>query len=1216
MRLFRSNVLFVAVLLAAALLAGSKAYAQGGLTGQISGTVVDNTKAVLPGVTVTIQNATSGALREAVTDGSGTFVVTNLLAGTYNVKVNLSGFKGIEQRGIDLLAQQRLALPAITLEVGGVSETIEVEARAPQVQVTSGERSATITANEIQDIGLRGRDFMGTLKTLPGVIDTSARDAPGWGSVGNMTINGQSSFNFSYDGIVSKDTGSNSGNYAAPGLDSIAEVKVQSSNFQAEYGRSSGASITVVTKSGTRELRGTLAYYKRSEKLNENTWDRRRSCDAQPINALSGLPNPNCSKAPYRFDNIAWTIGGPLLLPGNLNKNRDKLFFFFSQDLLPRLDPGNLANSTMPTALERNGDFSQTVNTSGQRIWIKDPVLFAQGLPCNVTSGGSGCFANNIIPANRIDPMGQRMLNLFPLPNATDPTGQRQYNYQIQMPLEKPRNDQVLRIDYNVGPKTTFYSRLQFGHEVGGRGFGNLPAGLGAGGGNWPQMENGYDIDTVSSVNTLIHTFNPTTVLEVTAGENWSHQYVYPVSQATLDANDRTKVLPGLTQFFPSANPMNLLPNISYAGTNALPNTRGVTYESRYPFFGYNKTLDVTSNLTKLAGHHNIKLGVFLEHNARPAARQATFNGSYDFGGNVNNPFDANFGMANVLLGSINSYTESTGKPNAEGRYNQAEFFLQDNWRVARNFTVDGGVRFYYIGSTFVSGQQVAYFDPNAWSASKAPLLYEPVCPNNAATCSATARQARNPLTGQVLNNTFVGKLVPGSGDFYNGIKVMDGTPYPGWGLAPAARAGFAWDVRGDGRTSVRGGFGTFYDRYSDDTILALVQSPPLLDTRSTNFTTLPTLLSSQLVQSTSGPSAFDPDNFHPPTVHNWSIGVQRELPYKFTVDVAYVGNAGRYNSATTPINSFGYGTTLQTANLDNTNCSGTTCQAKASDYIRPYRGYSGISLRTWTGYSDYHSVQLSINRRLSNGFAFGVSYTGSVRKSFGNRDPFICPTGMTTCSAAENEAADTARNYTASGSRPHNLVFNYNYQVPSLSQHTGDNAIVKIVADGWQVSGVTVVQSGQRAGFSYSFTGAPVNDLTGGPGGSAPVLTCDPFLPVSERTTDRQFKTECITFPGPTTLPGDMYYLGNVKGDEWVNLGYINHDVTLFKNFNLGNRRTFRFQIETYNATNHTQYSGVGTAATFNFATGAQTNAGFGKINGVRANSNRVIQIGARFAF
>src|SRR5262249_34843707 len=151
-------------------------------------------------------------------------------------------------------------------------------------------------------------------------------------------------------------------------------------------------------------------------------------------------------------------------------------------------------------------------------------------------------------------------------------------------------------------------------------------------------------------------TFGPTTVLEVTVGENWSHQTVYPVDQETLDANDRTKVLPGLTQFFPSSNPLNLVPNMTFAGTNAQPNTRSITFESRYPFFGYNPILDVTSNLTRVVGHHNMKAGIFIEHNQRPAARSSSFNGSYDFGSSTSNGFDTNFGFANALLGSINSY--------------------------------------------------------------------------------------------------------------------------------------------------------------------------------------------------------------------------------------------------------------------------------------------------------------------------------------------------------------------------------------------------------------------------------------------------------------------------------------------------------------------------------------------------------------------------------
>ena len=266
-----SHRLWGAALALAMIIAGpaTRADAQG-LTGQISGVVTDSGGGVMPGATVTVKNVGTNLSREAVTGADGVFTITNLLAGTFDLTVTVQGFKPYEQKGIVLGATERLALRAIALEIGGLSEVVSVAAESVKVQTTSGERSATITAGQIEDIGLRGRDFMGSLKTLPGVIDTSARDAPGWGSVGSMTINGQNSFNFSYDGVTNKDTGSNSGNYAAPALDSIAEVKVQASNFQAEYGRSSGATITVVTKSGTRDFHGTAAYYKRNEKFNTN----------------------------------------------------------------------------------------------------------------------------------------------------------------------------------------------------------------------------------------------------------------------------------------------------------------------------------------------------------------------------------------------------------------------------------------------------------------------------------------------------------------------------------------------------------------------------------------------------------------------------------------------------------------------------------------------------------------------------------------------------------------------------------------------------------------------------------------------------------------------------------------------------------------------------------------------------------------------------------
>jgi hypothetical protein len=179
-----------------------------------------------------------------------------------------------------------------------------------------------------------------------------------------------------------------------------------------------------------------------------------------------------------------------------------------------------------------------------------------------------------------------------------------------------------------------------------------------------------------------------------------------------------------------------------------------------------------------------------------------------------------------------------------------------------------------------------------------------------------------------------------------------------------------------------------------------------------------------------------------------------------------------------------------------------------------------------------------------------------------------------------------------------------------------GGNIIAEGVFDGWQLSGVTTLTGGTRTGFSYAFTGAPTGDLTQGLGGSRVTLLCDPNLPRGERTFDRQFRTECIGPAGPTTSAGDTLYQGTSLGDEWVSLGFVNHDITLFKNFAMADRRNLQIRIEMYNAFNSTQYQAVDTGAVFNFATGEQTDTNFGRVTGVRANSNRVIQLGVRFTF
>jgi carboxypeptidase family protein len=1149
-----------------------------GLTGQISGTVVDAGGGVMPGATVVIKNAGTNNTRETTTAPDGTFVFPDLLAGTYDITVTMQGFKAYEQRGIVLGATERVALRAIALEVGGLQETITVTSEATLVQTTNAARSGLVEREQIEDIAMKGRDFAGYLKLLPGVIDTSAREAPGWGSMGGLSINGRGGgFNFSYDGVTNKDTGSNSGNYAAPALDSIAEVRVQTSNFQAEYGRSSGATITVVTRSGTKDFHGSAAYYKRDDSLNGNEFSRRQQC-ALGVTA-------QCDPPQYKFDNTAWTLGGPVLIPGtNFNRGRNKLFFFWSQDWLARTDPGNLNQRRMPTALERQGNFSQSFDSAGNLVFIRDPRLAGN---CSATAGGPACFPGNIIPPNRIDPVAQALINLFPMPNAEDPTGTRQYNYVFQTVQDWPRNDQVLRMDWNVAENTTAYGRLQFGYEkrAGGVSF------LGSGGG-WPQQPSKYEIDTVSYVNTILHSFSSSTFAEFTIGVNWAHQYTSAFDAAARDANDSTLRLPGWQQFFPQANPDHLLPNASFNG--GLPGTiASFNSDNRWPFFGFNTLFNVSGNLTKVKGAHNLKTGLFVEHTTRPAQRASSYNGTISFNTDGSNPLNTNIGFANGLLGAITQYQESDGHPSAHGQFMNTEFYVQDNWKMKRNFTLDYGVRFYYITPTQSEGDDVAVFGPNDWIAGQAPKLYQPIS-------TPQGRRAVNPLTGEVLPLVYVGRLVPGSGNFVNGMNVMEGTPQDSSPFRVAPRIGFAWDVTGDGRTAVRAGWGVFYDRYNDDNVLDLIELPPLLNTYTTNYTTLTELLASPLTATPTAVRLFDP--FDPPTVYNWSAGVQRDVGWNFVVDAAYVGNAARKQrgNADIPLNGRPYGYAYQPSSLDPTNVVGGIVQPLPNDLLRPYQGYANITQRTFEGYADYHSLQFTANRRRSaDGLTAGLSYTYQIaNNTLQAIDPFL--------------SDNRARNYNSQGRRPHTLVFHYAYEVPNLSRKW-DNIFVKAVFDNWQVSGITSFLSGTYQGFSYGFTGAPTGTLTGtgaiNGGDSRPDILCDPNIPAGDRSFDKQFNTACIS------PPTDQYRLGNAHGDEYLGPGFSNWDISFFKNVPFGGSRRLQLRVELYNAFDTDQWTATDTSAVFNYVTGAQTDANFGKLTGATLSARR-IQLAARFTF
>ena len=1129
-----------------------------GLTGQISGTLTDSSGGSVINAKIEVINQKTAQVRTATSDSEGNFVVTELLPGTYSLVASANGFKKFEQTGIVLTANERVDVHKLALEVGDVNQTVTITADPAFVKTESAERAGLIDEQQIQSVALKGRDYMGLVRLLPGVVDTANREAPGWNNLVGVNINGSrtGTLNLTLDGVSSLDTGSQQGPYLAPGLDAIGEVKVLLTNYQAEYGRSSGGTINVVIKSGTRDFHGGGFYFKRHEQFNANEY----------FNNARLVP-----KQRYRFNYWGDNIGGPVIIPGtSFNRNHDKLFFFWSQEYLPRTYPTRQGTITYPTALERAGDFSKTLDTSGRLIVIRDPVT---GL----------AFPDNKIPANRIDPNGQKLLGIFPLPNYDPSLVSYNYNNVFQSTVNQPRREEILRIDWNISPKTIFYARGIHSNEQYKGDFNFVLASN-----VWPQFPIKYQIKAEGLVSTLIHTFSPTLTNEFTFGINRALQTVEPLDQAGIDRNDRNKIGLALPQFYPGSNPLNLIPNATFGG---IANAPQFNIEQRFPFFGTNNIWNYSDNVSKIWSGHAMKAGFYLEYTTRNAARASAFNGTFNFDRNTNNPLDTNNAFANALLGVVNSYTEANKKLDGHARYKNIEWFVQDNWKATRRLTLDYGIRFYHIQPTLSSGDNLAFFDPALYDASKQPVLLTPYCLTGN-PCSGNNRVARNPITGQTLPSVKIGTFAAGTGTPFQGMNVVKEQVLDGPAVNFGPRVGFAYDIFGDGKTAVRGGVGIFYDRFNDDQVLQLVELPPNVITATANFTTIKDLLATPLSVSPAGVFGIQRD-YDSPAVYNFSLGVQRDIGYHTVLDVAYVGSLSRHLLQRRSINSVAYGQRFLPASIDPTVSGGTT--PLPDNFLRPYKGYGDINYIEFNSNSNYHSLQVQANRRISTSLAFGVAYTWSkamdlVDGNNNNVNPFIDP---------------RVRNYGKAGfDRTHNLTINYVYKLPGLSKRW-DNVVTRQVLDGWELSGITSFISGAPLGIGYSTVQG--TDLVGGSGSgvdSRVVLTGDPNLPKGDRTFARYFNTSVVQPPTKAN-----FGVGNAPKDPIRGPGINNWDISVFKNFKLSpeGRVGLQYRLEMYNAFNHTQFSGVDTTARFDLTTGAQVNGLFGSYNAAR-DARRIV--------
>ena len=402
----------------------------------VAGSVKDAQGGVLPGATVTLTSASQGTEMTAVSDALGNFYFPIVRPDTYTLKISLEGFTTQQGTKVVVNANDRVTAGNFTLQVGSLQESVTVTGQSPDIQLRSGERAFTMESSAISNIAVNGRSFFGLAGLVPGVIPNA--DTPT--QVSNINANGQrsNSNNMTIDGVANIDTGDNGGNMAQTNLDAIAEFKVLTSSYQAEYGRAVGAQVQVVTKSGTQNFSGSGYWYGRRSDWNANTW----------TNIRDGI-----AKAKSSRNDTGYTFGGPLFIPGLFNTEKKKMFFFWNQEFQRRQDPVSSTRVTVPTALERKGDFSQSVDINGNPYpYIRDSQL-AQANPgwgCGPTDTRA-CFADGgvlgRIPANRIYGPTLAALSTLPLPNVN---GQKGYNYDSQTPAKQPLNQQMFRADYQL----------------------------------------------------------------------------------------------------------------------------------------------------------------------------------------------------------------------------------------------------------------------------------------------------------------------------------------------------------------------------------------------------------------------------------------------------------------------------------------------------------------------------------------------------------------------------------------------------------------------------------------------------------------------------------------------------------------------------------------------------------------------------------------------